>query len=301
MQLWIWVTLLAATSQNIRTAIQSHMKDSLGDYGASAIRFIYAIPFAWIWFLCIIRFTDQPFPNLNIEFVFWLSVGGLAQIIFTVLLVKLFSYKNFVVGVAFSKTEVLLAALIEAMFLSVAVNLQFGFAIFVGTIAVIMLSLRGNFVSLIEIKISLRSRSTIIGLLAGFTLSISGVAFRAAINSLDDGDFLLRASATGAIGVVGQAFVMLIYLALKRKDELWAVFRLWKFGIAAGLFAAIATAAWFIAFALHTAAPVRAIGQFELLISIGITLFIFRQKISKVELVGIVLLATSILLVILNS
>ena len=152
MQLWIWITLLAATSQNIRTAIQSHMKDSLGDYGASAIRFIYAIPFAWIWFLCVIRFTDQSFPSLNLEFVFWLAVGGLAQIIFTVLLVKLFSFKNFVVGVAFSKTEVLLAALMESIFLSVAINLQFGFAILIGTIAVIMLSLRGNLFSLSEVK-----------------------------------------------------------------------------------------------------------------------------------------------------
>jgi drug/metabolite transporter (DMT)-like permease len=301
MQLWIWITLLAATSQNIRTAIQSHMKDSLGDYGASAIRFIYAIPFAWIWFLCVIRFSEQSFPSLNLEFALWLTVGGLAQIIFTVLLVKLFSFKNFVVGVAFSKTEVLLAALMEAVFLSVAINLQFGFAILIGTVAVIMLSLRGNLFSISDVKVSLGSRSTVIGLLAGFTLSISVVAFRAAINSLDDGDSLLRASAAGAIGVVGQALVMLIYLATKRKSELYAVFRLWKFGIAAGFFAAISTAAWFIAFALHTAAPVRAIGQFELLISIGITLFVFRQKINRIELAGIFLLGASILLVILNS
>jgi drug/metabolite transporter (DMT)-like permease len=238
---------------------------------------------------------------LNLEFALWLTVGGLAQIIFTVLLVKLFSFKNFVVGVAFSKTEVLLAALMEAVFLSVAINLQFGFAILIGTVAVIMLSLRGNLFSISDVKVSLGSRSTVIGLLAGFTLSISVVAFRAAINSLDDGDSLLRASAAGAIGVVGQALVMLIYLATKRKSELYAVFRLWKFGIAAGFFAAISTAAWFIAFALHTAAPVRAIGQFELLISIGITLFVFRQKINRVELAGIFLLGASILLVILNS
>ena len=40
MDLWIPITILAALSQNIRTAIQRHMKGPLGDYGASAIRFI---------------------------------------------------------------------------------------------------------------------------------------------------------------------------------------------------------------------------------------------------------------------
>jgi drug/metabolite transporter (DMT)-like permease len=75
---------------------------------------------------------------------------------------------------------------------------------------------------------------------------------------------------------------------------------LWKIGLLAGFFASISTVGWFSAFALHTAAPVRAVGQSELLFALGITLFVFRQRVTTSELLGILLLTSSILLVILN-
>ena len=119
---WIPITFLAASSQTIRTAIQRHMKGPLGDYGASAIRFIYAIPFAWAWFVFVLCTGDSVLPKPNMAFSIWLCIGGITQILFTVLLVKLFTYKNFLVGIAFSKTEVLIAAILEAIVFSVAIT-----------------------------------------------------------------------------------------------------------------------------------------------------------------------------------
>tara|TARA_B100000745_G_C20119967_1_gene383463 strand:+ start:52 stop:954 length:903 start_codon:yes stop_codon:yes gene_type:complete len=298
MDLWIPITILASLSQTIRTAIQRHMKGPLGDYGASAIRFIYAIPFAWFGFFSVRHLTDQPMPSLNVDFFLWTSVGGVAQILFTVFLVKLFSYKNFLVGIAFSKTEVILAALIEAVIISAAINLQFGIAIIAGTIAVILLSLKGDSFSISNTISSMKSHATLIGLLSGSTLAVSVIGFRLAVNSLEEGDFLIRATTTAAIGVVGQSIAMIIFLYLYRKAELIAVFKLWKPSLAAGFFAAITTASWFSAFALHRAAPVRAVGQVELIFSMAITIFIFRQRLTKAELLGLLLLTSSILLVI---
>ena len=53
MEIWIPITVAAAAAQTSRNAIQRHMKGPLGDYGASAIRFIYAVPFLWIWLLVL--------------------------------------------------------------------------------------------------------------------------------------------------------------------------------------------------------------------------------------------------------
>ncbi len=300
MDLWIPITILAALSQTIRTAIQRHMKGPLGDYGASAIRFIYAIPFAWLWFLLVLQITEQKFPALNTQFLIWLTIGGIAQILFTVFLIKLFSHKNFLVGIALSKTEVLLIASIEVLIMSTAISLQFGAAIFLGTISVILLSLRGSLFSRKDIIGSVISKSTYTGLIAGGFLAISVVAFRLSINSLSEGDFLIRATTAAAIGVVGQAIIMILFLFIFRKAELYAALKLWRPGLATGLFAAITTAAWFSAFALHRAAEVRAVGQIELIFSLAITIFIFKQKLTKLELMGVLLLSSSILLVILQ-
>ena len=300
MELWIPITLLAAASQTIRTAIQRQMKGALGDYGASAIRFIYAVPFAWLWFVVVMVNSGESFLLPGSSFFLWAAVGGLAQILFTVFLVKLFSYKNFLVGVAFSKTEVLIAALLEAAIFSAAIGLQFGVAILLGICAVVLLSFKGSSISLESLMLSLRSVSTFVGLLCGSTLAISVIGFRIAINNLPEADFLVRATTAAAIAVLGQAIGMIIYLFIYRRPELIAVFRLWKVGIAAGFFAAIATAAWFSAFAIHRAAPVRAVGQAELLFTILITIFIFRQKITRIEFAGTLLLVGSIMLVILD-
>ena len=42
MELWIWITLVAATTQTLRSAGQKQMKSVMGDFGASYIRFSYA-------------------------------------------------------------------------------------------------------------------------------------------------------------------------------------------------------------------------------------------------------------------
>lgn len=47
--LWIPLTVSAAFFQNLRSAIQRHLKSELTDLGAASVRFIYAAPFALIW------------------------------------------------------------------------------------------------------------------------------------------------------------------------------------------------------------------------------------------------------------
>jgi drug/metabolite transporter (DMT)-like permease len=300
MELWIPITLVAALAQTSRTAIQRHMKGSLGDYGASAIRFIYAVPFAWAWLLVILVSSNQNIPTLSLEFALWSIVGGISQIFFTVFLIKLFNYKNFLVGVAFSKFEVLLAAIIEASFFSAIISTRFGISIAIGIMSMLLLSLRTSTFTWTELRGSLYSKSTILGLLSAISLAISVVSFRTAINVFPDIDFVFRASVTAAIVIIGQALGLVVFLYISRRTELKAAFILWKPGMAAGFFGAVSTAAWFSAFALQRAAPVRAVGQSELLFALAFTVFVFHQRLTKVELVGVFLLIGSIILVILN-
>ena len=98
--LWIWVTIGAALSQTVRSTYQKKLKAPLGDLGASYVRFSYAIPFAWAWVFIYGTWSGEPLPGLNIPFLLWTIVAGVTQIIFTVLLVTLFSHRSFAAGTA---------------------------------------------------------------------------------------------------------------------------------------------------------------------------------------------------------
>ena len=68
----------------------------------------------------------------------------------------------------------------------------------------------------------------------------------------------------------------------------------------AGVWAAITSICWFAAFAMHEVAPVRAVGQIELLFSIGFSILYFKERVSRLELAAMGLLALSIVLVLLD-
>ena len=301
MATWIWVTIIAAISQSLRTAQQKNLKESLGVLGASYVRFSYAIPFAWAWIAFYSFFYDQPLPSINLEYIFWITVAGLMQIIFTVLLITLFSHRSFAAGIAFSKTEVLMAAIFEAMILGYFVSFEVGFAILLGVLAVFLLTLSKSEISLSNLLSALWTRQTALGLGSGAFLGFCTVAFRAATDSLEGSDLLMKASMTGGVAVIIQSVIMGLWLWFKARVELIKSFKAWRRAYLVGFFGAVTTACWFYAFSANAVAPVRALGQIELLIALGISFFFFKERPSKKEVFAVSLLTVSIMIVLLKA
>jgi len=298
--LWIWLSIGAALSQTVRNTYQKKLKTPLGDLGASYVRFSYAIPFAWMWVFIYGSWTGEPLPGLNIPFLLWTTVAGVTQIIFTVLLVTLFSHRSFAAGTAFSKTEVIQAALFEAVILGHVVNFQVGLAIFIGVVAVFLLSLAKSRLTLRNLLASLLTRQTVIGLGSGAFLGFCTVAYKAASDSLESDDLVTRASMTGGVAVLIQAVLMGLWMWRRAPDQLKASFVHWRDSSIVGLSGAISTACWFTAFSLYAVAPVRAVGQIELLLVLAISFFYFRERPSGRELFAMLLLAVSIIMVLLG-
>ena len=297
MELWVVFAFVAATTQTLRSAGQKQMKSVIGDFGASYIRFSYALPFAALWLWIWASFHDLGLPETDMRFWFWVSLGGLAQVIFTFLLLTLFNHRNFAAGTAFSKTEVLQAAIFEALIIGEIVSFQVGIAIFIGVMAILMLSFHKSELGLSGLYTSLLSPQTGLGLATGAFLGLSTVSFRAATEALGTGDLVLRASMSAFCSTLLQTIVMGIVLAIFVRKEFIGSFIHWKRCLPVGLFGAITTACWFIAFALENVASVRAVGQVELLITLIVSGSIFKERISRIELIAISLLVVSILLV----
>jgi drug/metabolite transporter (DMT)-like permease len=87
------------------------------------------------------------------------------------------------------------------------------------------------------------------------------------------------------------------YLALRERGELRRVFVHARTGALVGASSALGSAGWFTAFTLQIAAYVRTLGLIELVFTLLISLYAFRERPGRAELVGLGLLVVSIALV----
>ena len=299
--IWIIAAIFAAACQTARSAFQKNMITRLGDYGAAYIRFCYALPFtSIIWFVWV-NIPGNSIPTLSFYSIVLCFLGSIFQVLFTYVLMKVFSHKSFAAGIAFSKTEVILIAFLEVIILNVVFSFPLIIGITLGVLSVLFLSYARKAKSILEtIKLLLNSVSslgTLIGLLSGLLLAASVVTFRMSIISID-GPLLDRSLFISFIAIIFQTILVGFYLLLFKKDQLFAVIKFWRPSLPAGLCGTGATFGWFVAFGLTTAAEVRAVGQIELIFSILISIIFFREKIRKTELFGIILLGISILIII---
>ena len=65
MPVWIPITLAAAFFQNLRSALQKHLKGQLSDIATTTTRFFYAWPLALIYLWGMLSFTAQPLPTMT--------------------------------------------------------------------------------------------------------------------------------------------------------------------------------------------------------------------------------------------
>ena len=302
--IWILAAIFAAACQTARSAFQKNMIPRLGDYGAAYIRFCYALPFTSLIWLVWIYYSGHPIPDLTTYTIILCCLGSIFQILFTYVLMQVFSHKSFAAGIGFSKTEVILIAFLEVIILNVVFSLPLILGILLGVISVLFLSFAkkaetvlGTFKYLFN---SMMSMGTLIGLLSGLLLAASVVTFRMAIISVD-APLLDKSLYISFIAIVFQTILVGLYLFFFKKEQFFAVFKYWKPSLPAGISGTGATFGWFVAFGLATAAEVRAVGQIELIFSIFVSLLIFKEKIKRTELIGILLLGVSILIIINNK
>ena len=195
--LWIPVTLAAAFLQNIRSALQKILKSQLSDMGATYVRFVYAWPFAIAFLALLVLGFDISMPRANLAFVLWVIAASVSQIINTFLLLWLFSFSNFAVGTAYSKTEVVQVAMLELILLDQTTSWIGAGAIVLSTIGVLVISAGKAKLSPANLARGLGQKSTLIGLTCGLVLGASAVLFRGATLALEHESVLAKAGLHG--------------------------------------------------------------------------------------------------------
>ncbi len=300
MELWIPLTIAAAFFQNIRSALQKHLRGRLSTLGAAYLRFIYALPVAFVYLIGVYFYSEQATPNISPGFLLYSLLGGLCQIAFTVTLLWLFSFRNFAVGTTFSKLETIMVAIFGLLLLGDELSGTVIIAIATSTVGLVILSAAQSKLTLPGLLSGLWQKPTFIGLICAAFLGASVVFFRAASLSLGLDDFLLSASFTLFIVLLLQTLIMGALMWVRDRQNLAKVFIHWRPAIAVGISGGLTSIGWFTAFTLQNATYVRALGQIELLFTFLATVFFFREKIVRGELIGIFLVTASIILILLG-
>ncbi|MCP8896385.1 DMT family transporter [Shinella daejeonensis] len=294
MELWIPITIAAAFLQNLRSALQKQLQGSLGTRGASFVRFGYGFPLAILYVLALHWLGGLPLPAFNWSFALWSVIGGLAQIFATMMLVYLFSLRNFAVGTAYSKTEPVQAAFFGFVLLGEKPSPGAIVAIIVGVAGVMLISLSRAPLSWRNAFAALTARSSLIGIASGGVFGISAVAYRSASLSLDGPGPIMNAAVTLACVTTFQTAFMLIWMGWRDPPEIAQVLKSWRSSALVGVSGVLGSACWFTAMSLQQVAYVRALGQIELVFTFTASYFLFRERVSPAELAGCLLIVGGI-------
>jgi drug/metabolite transporter (DMT)-like permease len=294
---WIPITIGAALAQTLRNAAQRHLTGDLGALGATLVRFFYGLPFAAVWLVIawLAATGGAPLPDVTPGFLGWTVLASLSQIAATALLLRCMQERNFALGVAYAKTEVIQVALFGLVLLGDRVSLFTVAAIVVATAGVLLVSLPAGARSLAAMAKGWTSRAALLGIGSGAAFGIAAVGYRGAALALDTPSIVLAAAYSLVWAQSLQTILLGGYLAWREPRVVVAVLRAWRVSMLAGAMGAIGSACWFTAMALEPVANVRTLGLVELYFSYLVSRRFFRERLRPSELAGFVLLALGLL------
>jgi len=295
MPLWIAATVFAAFMQNLRFLLQRHLKvTTLSTAGATWARFVFALPLVALALALYVPLSGQGLPGTTPGFWVFVGLGGLAQMLATACVVALFAHRNFAVGITLKKTEVILTALIGLVVLGETVSPPVILAIAVGFAGVVLLSDPPASDTPRRWTARLFNPASGYGLASGVLFGVSAVCYRGATLALDGGDAPLRAATALVAATAIQSASLGIWLALREPGQITRVFRAWRVCAATGLTSMLGSLGWFTAFALQSAALVKALGQVELVFTFLVSALWLKERSSIKEIAGIALIVGSI-------
>ncbi len=306
MTAWMWVpiTILAALFQTFRNTAQRHLVADVGMLGATLVRFLYGLPFAAAWLAGVWIVLDPPLAAAaqrgGAAFFLWMGTGAIMQLAATALLLRAMTERNFVLGVAYSKTEILQVAVFGLAFLGDPLSVAAVVAIVAASVGVMLVSLPKNAPVLRLILGSWTTPAALYGLASGTGFAISAVGYRGAILELVPLEPMAAAAYTLVWAQAIQTILLGGWLAVFDRAAIRAIFRAWGVSTLAGFLGALASALWFTAFALESAAHVRTLGMVELIFSYAVSARLFRERFARHELLGLVLLSLGLVGIVLS-
>jgi drug/metabolite transporter (DMT)-like permease len=297
MEPWIALSIAAAAFQTLRFMLQKQLSmGALSAGGATLARFVYSAPFVLALALGYLLAGGAGWPGYTPLFWAYAIAGGLAQILATWAVVALFAERNFAVGIAFKKTEVVQTAIVGLIVLGDRLSLATLGAILLGLLGVLLLSQTPGLSGRWWRRIG--ARPAFLGLASGALFAISAVGYRGATLEIASEDAFLRAVLALAVVTTMQALALALWLGWREPGQMARVGAAWRRAVWIGLAGMGGSLCWFTAFTLQNAALVFAVGQVEVIFSLLASRLFFGERQSAREGWGIALVTLSVMAVV---
>lgn len=280
--------------QAVRTAGQKQLSGKLNSMATTAVRYVYALPFAWAYVWWMLNIREVSVPILNNDFLFYALIACITQIIGTACLVAAFRYKNFAVATSLAKTEAIQVAIVGALLFAAPLSIMGWFSVIVGVLGVFFVS-----------KIRFRPRDflagsdamtgLLLGLAAGLGLAITTLLVRESSLALHT-DLMVSAAITLVFMITVQSVISVVYVYFQDRNQLKLMLTHWRLCLFVGVTSVLGSIGWFTGASFQTVAYVKALGQVEFFITLALTYRLFKEKITVIEYVGMLLIILSVVI-----
>jgi len=290
--LWIFFTIAAAILQSFRNLEQKFLNKKLDGLTVTWSRFLLPFPLALIVVFCGHSLVGNKFIGLCLITAFFQIFGNF-------LLLHVIKFRNFSIGIAFYKTEILQSLLIAILI--------FGQEISLAGFVAILITFCGMFLmSNLSVKKFEFDQAAFFGTLCGLCFSISAFSLKNASTQLKLIDYSnYSAGITALMWTI--FFQNLIFLLIKISQKtlvkdlrsLFVAENKFSF-FKMSLLSFVGSILWFIAYAIGEVVYIKAVGQIELIAALLISWHL-KEKHKTREFVGIFVTAIGILALIFSQ
>lgn len=285
--------------QSWRNALQKQLRQHVSTLGVTLARFIVALPLAALYLAGLYQlYPETDIPSFSQQFTGYIVVAALAQIAATALMVMLFKSRNYAIGVGLAKSEAVIAAALGALFFAAPLSGLAWLGVLVGAVAVWLMSLQGKQGA--ASGMSLQTIAT--GLASGLCFALCTLYIREAALLLRGEQhigFLISAAWVLFFVILTQTLLLTLYLAWREPHTLKNLITHKTLTTSVSVFSFLGSIGWFTAMSLQTVAMVKTLGQIEVLFTLAISAWWFKETLKPTDYMGLALIVVGAVLVIL--
>ncbi|MEY4890443.1 MAG: hypothetical protein RIQ75_1573 [Pseudomonadota bacterium] len=270
--------------------MQQRVRATLSLNAAGLVRYLYGLPVGMALLGGYLVATGKGLPEIGFTFWTYALAAGFAQIIGTNLLLMAFGFRNYVAGTAFAKTEAIQGAVLAILLLGEHLSLLTWIGIAIGVVGVMVVSAAGARFRMAD----LIQPAALCGLGAGLGFTMTSIFVKSATFDIATSDKVLAALLTLVAVQAGQTAMQGSYVVWKEPAELKKVAVTWRTSGQVGLLAALGSACWFTGFATAPVALVRAVGQVEVIFTLGFSRLYLREPMHRHDVIGLVLIGAGV-------
>ena len=294
--LWVVIVLISTALQTARNAGQKRLAEKLSAASATWVRFVFGLPVAAIYCMFLWNADTPGTRILTTEFFQYCLLAAICQLTGTFLLILLFKLRNFAIGSTYVRSEAIIAAFIGAIFFEDILSFSGWIAVGISVVGVVLISLTSLDFKKEQIRSLVFNPSAGIGLLCGLAFGIGSFFIRDASLSLEGLNFLLTSALTLLSVLLFQTAGLGILVVIKTPADIKKMITLWRQCSFVGVTSVLGSIGWFTALTIQRVTYVKALAQIEFIFALLVSYFIFGEKSSKIEILGMVLVVSGILI-----